>query len=175
MMYYTGIGSRDIPNEYFELFKRVGKFLATKGFILRSGGASGSDKAFEAGCDMVNSNKKEIFLPWRGFEGSKSQYIVNDPKAFEIAEKYHPYYKNLSLGAKKLQARNSHQILGWDLNTPSSFVICYTKNGKGTGGTGQAIRIAKDYNIPVFDCGSYKDVNECRKALLGFLKKYIGW
>ena len=27
-MYYAGIGARDIPNEYFELFKRVGKYLA---------------------------------------------------------------------------------------------------------------------------------------------------
>lgn len=56
-------------------------------------------------------------------------------------------------GAKKLQARNSHQVLGLDLNTPSDFIICWTKGGKGIGGTGQALRIAKAYNIPIFDCG----------------------
>lgn len=171
-MYYAGIGARDIPNEYFELFKRVGKYLATKGFILRSGGANGSDKAFEIGCDMVQGSK-EIFLPWKNFEGSDSKLIVENEKAFAIAEQYHPYYKNLSAGAKKLQARNSHQILGWDLSTLSDFVICYTKGGKGSGGTGQALRIAKSYNVPIFDTGAYKDINVCRKELLEFLNNFI--
>ena len=117
---------------------------------------------------MVNG-QKEIYLPWKGFEGSDSNLIVRDIKAFEIGEKFHPYWHNLSQGAKKLQARNSHQVLGLDLNTPTKFVICWTKNGKGSGGTGQAIRIAKAYDIPVFDTGNWSDIEDIKRGLKLFL------
>lgn len=170
MNYYAGIGSREAHYEILKLFVKVATFLSTKQFVLRSGGAKGADKAFEIGCDMV-SGSKEIYLPWKGFEGSDSNLIVNDIKAYEIAEKYHPYWHNLSQGAKKLQARNSHQALGLDLNSPAKFIICWTKNGKGSGGTGQAIRIAKAYNIPVFDAGSWNDIDDVREKLNCFLKE----
>ena len=141
---------------------------------MRSGGAKGSDKAFENGCDKAK-DKKEIYLPWEGFEGSNSNLIINNPKAFEIAEKFHPYWHNLKQGAKKLQARNSHQVLGQELDNEdeySEFVICWTKNGSGSGGTGQAIRIAKHYDIPVFDAGKYSDIDEVRRELKYFLDNY---
>lgn len=172
MYYYTGIGSRETPQDVLDIFKSVAKYLAKKDYILRSGGAEGSDEAFEKGCDECEGYK-EIYLPWKGFEGSNSNLIVNDPKAFDIAERFHPYWHNLSQGARKLQARNSHQVLGRDLNVLSKFIICWTKNGKGQGGTGQALRIAKHYSIPVFDAGKYKDMNELRRELKLFLKEFI--
>ena len=168
MNYYAGIGSRETPINIIHLFKKVAYYLSVKEYILRSGGAKGADKAFEIGCDNHNG-KKEIYLPWKGFEGSDSNLIVRDVKAFEIAEKFHPYWHNLSDGARKLQARNSHQVLGLDLNTPVNFLICWTKNGKGQGGTGQAIRIAKAYDIPIFDAGSYSDAEDAKKELNYFL------
>ena len=51
----------------------------------------------------------------------------------------------------RLMARNCYQVLGKDLETPSEFIICWTKDGQATGGTGQALRIAKKNNIPVFN------------------------
>lgn len=48
-------------------------------------------------------------------------------------------------------SRNSYQVLEKDLNTPVEFVLCWTKDGKASGGTGQAMRIAKDKNIPIFN------------------------
>jgi len=167
MKYYAGIGSRKTPSDVLEYFFKLGKFLAKIGLVLRSGGAEGADQAFETGCDAVGG-EKEIFLPWKGFENSNSVLVVSDPRAFQISEKFHPYWHNLSVGAKKLQARNSHQILGWDLNTPSDFVICWTKNGSGTGGTGQALRIAQAYNIPIFDAGKYKNIDEIKIAIKKF-------
>lgn len=164
MNYYAGIGSRETPLEILTLFENIGSFLGENNFILRSGHASGADQAFEKGCDKVNG-QKEIYLPWSSFEGSDSHLIVNDPKAFEIAKDFHPYWHNLKDGAKKLQARNSHQVLGWDLRTLSKFIICWTKNGKGQGGTGQALRIAKAYGIPIFDVGIYRYVEEFRVIL----------
>jgi hypothetical protein len=55
------------------------------------------------------------------------------------------------MGAKKLMARNMYQVLGQDLETPTSFIVCWTKDGKASGGTGQALRVAKKYNIPIFN------------------------
>lgn len=164
-MYYAGIGSRETPEDVQNSFTRIADYLARKGYVLRSGGADGADLAFERGCDYTRS-KKEIYLPWRGFNGSDSSRVVCDPLAFEIAEKYHPYYSNLKDGAKKLQARNSHQVLGEDLKTPSSFIICWTKGGKSVGGTAQAIRIATDYDIPVFNAGSYVNAKDFEENLM---------
>ncbi len=154
-IYYAGIGSRNTPAKWLSTFVKISSKLAEIGLILRSGAAPGADIHFEMGCDY-SEGKKEIYLPWKNFNNSKSDLIVSDPKAFEIAKKYHPYWLNLKQGAKKLQARNSHQIFGKDLNTPSSFVVCYTKEGKGEGGTGQAIRIANDNNIKIFDAGLFE-------------------
>ena len=98
--------------------------------------------------------------------------IVNDERAFEIAKRFHPYWHILKQGAQKLQARNSHQVLGWDLNTPSKFIICWTEKGKGKGGTGQAIRIAKEYEIPIFDAGRFDSIENVRSMLKEFLIQY---
>jgi len=169
MKYYAGIGSRETPKEYLLLMEKVAEYLAKKDYVLRSGHADGADMAFENGCDRFGG-KKEIYLPWQGFNGSNSKFIVSDKRAFELAEQFHLYWYNLKDGARKLQARNSHQILGNDLQTKSDFILCWTKNGKGSGGTGQAIRIAKHYEISVFDMGCYKDIIECKSNLKEFLK-----
>lgn len=167
-MHYAGIGSRGTPEYALKYFSLISKFFATKGLVLRSGGAKGADKAFEVGCDRVNG-LKEIYLPWKYFEKSNSNLVITSPKAYEIAEQFHPYWQNLKDGARKLQARNSHQVLGVDLETPSQFVICWTKDGKGSGGTGQAIRIANHYGVPVFDAGKYETVEEIKANLKAFL------
>lgn len=167
---YAGIGSRETPHDILSIFVSIGGFLAKRGYTLRSGAAKGADQAFELGCDLF-LGKKEIYLPWAGFEDSASSLIVKDPLAFQIAEEYHPSWKTLSQTAQKLLARNTHQILGWDLRSPCNFVVCWTKGGKGGGGTGQAIRIAVDKGIPIFDAGAYR--NEAAKwAFNDFYKEH---
>ena len=169
---YAGIGSRETPEDIQNLFSRVASYLSGKGLVLRSGGAPGADQAFERGCDS-QLGEKEIFLPWKGFEGSTSALVVKEGPAFEIAKEYHPSWDRLSRGAQLLQARNSHQVLGATLKQPASFVLCWTKGGKGSGGTGQALRIATAFDIPIFDAGAYTDIGECRRELNAFLKPFL--
>ena len=145
-MYYTGIGSRQTPNIILKYMAKLAKILDEYSYILRSGGADGADSAFESG-----TMNKEIFLPWKGFNNNDSQLYDIKSESFEIAERFHPNWIKLSNGAKKLHARNVHQILGKNLDKPSYFVVCWTKDGKASGGTGQAIRIAKYYNIRIFN------------------------
>lgn len=149
---YAGIGSRkNIPDDVQLLIYNIGIFLANKGIVLRSGGADGSDKIFEAGSDKAGGEKEIYTVEDANF---KSDLIVKD---------YHPNWKNIKNSyVKKLLSRNAFQILGKDLKTPCNFVICYTEdgvyNGKDTsiktGGTGTAIRIASGYDIPIFNLGN---------------------
>jgi hypothetical protein len=81
----------------------------------------------------------------------------------------HPAWPRLSQGAQRLHARNCHQVLGLDLRTPSAFVVCWTPNGSGSGGTGTAIKLACSRNIPVFDLG--KPSNDL-EALHNFVKQF---
>lgn len=146
---YAGIGSRQTPDE-------IGKYMTSlaerlRGVLtLRSGGADGADSFFEAGA----GEDKEIYLPWRDFNGNHSPLYGVCSRAESLARKYHPAPHRLNGGTLKLMARNSYQVLGRNLDDPVEFVICWTPEGSGSGGTGQAIRIAKDYQIPVFDLGS---------------------
>ena len=41
MFYYAGIGSRETPQEFLDLFTKVAKYLSAKDCVLRSGGQRG--------------------------------------------------------------------------------------------------------------------------------------
>jgi len=163
-MYYTGVGSRETPGDAIEIMKWLAFELFEKGYTLRSGGAPGADQAFERGlaeshCDKNKiQNAAEIYLPWPSFEAENRTWIEairKEPQkeAYAIAAKFHPSWTRLSQGGKKLHARNVHQIFGFDVTNPyfSEFVICWTKNARGGGGTSQAIRIAREFDVPVYD------------------------
>ena len=162
---YAGIGSREAPNEVLVVMEKLGHSLAKKGFTLRSGAAQGSDTAFEKGCDSA-SGKKEIYLPWKGFNDSESNLYGISHGARELAFEFHPNLYALSDGAIKLMCRNGYQILGSNLKTRSLFVVCYTKDGKASGGTGQAIRIAEAYNIPVFNLHDKENLQKLKDRVL---------
>lgn len=152
---YAGIGARITPPEVLILMQKVGKFLAKEGFTLRSGGAKGADTAFEQGCDEVGG-AKEIFLPWKCFNGHSSKLYGHTQAAYKMAKLYHPKWEFLLPTVREMMARNSHQVLGLDLNDPVKFICCWTKNGMVDGGTGQALRIANALKIPIVNFGSMK-------------------
>ena len=139
MKIYTGIGARKTPKHDLSFITRLAARLAANHWALRSGGAAGADSAFAAG---VGSGLKCIYRPEDA-----------TPEALSMAERFHPAWHKCSPVARLLHARNCFQILGRDLATPTLMVICWTKGGAGHGGTGQAIRIARASNIPVFDLG----------------------
>lgn len=168
--FYTGIGSRNTPTSVLTNMKLLAVRLADNGYILRSGAAAGADSAFELGCDEA-TGKKEIYLPWLGFNDNPSPLYEQHPNCFKVAAELHFAWKHLKPSVHKLMARNVHQVLGKDLHTPSDFVICWTPDGcttieqytTKTGGTGLAIALASVNNIPVFNLnrkGSYESLVE---------------
>lgn len=151
---YAGIGSRGTPVDVQKYMEGIAILLAKQGYTLRSGGAEGADTAFETGCDIANGDK-EIYLPWRLFNNNESLLIPdvldkwNEAKI--ISMRFHPYWDKLSKEGEAFHTRNVFQVLGDDLKTPVEFVVCYTVCGGISGGTGQALRIAKHYNIPIIN------------------------
>lgn len=144
-MYYCGIGSRSTPPEILEEMRKIGRYFAKKGLILRSGGAKGADSAFEEGCDEVNG-KKEIFY-------SKD----SDLASRAIASKYLLHWDRYTPYVQGLFARNVKIILGNDLSCPADFVVCWTPKGDVVGGTGHSLKIAIDSRIPTYNLALWQD------------------
>jgi len=157
-LFYTGIGSRSTPPHVLQYMTLVAAGAAQRGWVLRSGGAPGADSAFEAGA-LQADGAKEIYLPWDGFGGRTAAstsypgyFFPGAPlwgEAAKLAQKYHPAWDRVGRGERALHTRNVFQVLGRDLNTPSNFVLCWTDPDRG--GTTQALRIARDYEIPIFN------------------------
>jgi hypothetical protein len=155
---YAGIGSRR-TTPYIEIeIRELAERLAMDKWTVRSGGAPGCDTAFEQGAD-AGCGQKQIFLPWKGFNGNKS-FLYDAPReAYSIASKFHPAWNMLKPAVQRLMARNVMQVLGLDCRDPVECIICYTPDGcedgrattPGTGGTGQALRIATFFDIPIYN------------------------
>ncbi len=152
--FYAGIGSRRAPRDVCLTMEKAARRLEERGYTMRSGGADGADAAFENGC-----SKKQIFLPWPGFNGRQSDFYGVTGESLKLASAVHPAFDRLSEPVQKLMARNGFQVLGQDLRTPADFVLCWTPDGAETeaershktGGTGQAIALASRWQIPVFN------------------------
>lgn len=145
-MIYAGIGSRETPPSTMLLIGALAQRLASLGYKLRTGGAKGADKAFEL------ATPHDQLALYREHHGQ-------DKKAQDMAQKFHPAWDRCNEQARRLHARNCMIVLGAALNNPVDFVLCWTPDGAETashtghrtGGTGQAIRVAHFYNIPVFN------------------------
>lgn len=133
---YAGIGSRETPLPILSNMTAIAKTLSGLGWKLRSGGAIGADSAFQHGAQ----GRQEIFRPQDA-----------TPAAMEMASAYHPNWAACSPYVRKLHGRNSQILFGRDLRQPVRCVVCWTQGGTATGGTGQALRIAEDLDIPIIN------------------------
>ena len=159
-MIYAGIGSRKTPPSVLKLMQRTAYCMAIQGHELRTGACKGADQAFAEGA-VSGNGKVTLCLPWRDYEKEwvswmLAKYRCNveildtgiDIEAFESVKKYHPAYNKLSNGVKKLHARNYLIMNGVEA------VICWTPSGQVVGGTGQALRIAIDRGIKIYNLGN---------------------
>lgn len=153
MNYYTGIGSRETPLNVIKEFETLSSRLNSCGYILRSGGANGADSAFEKNA----GDNKEIFLPWKNFNGNSSSLYIDDENKntlFDIARKLYPDWDIATHGVKLLHARNVQQVLGQipGISQKSDFLICWSdRDPSQSRGSMFAINLAKMHNIKVYN------------------------
>lgn len=182
----TGIGSRETPPADLALMTKIAKAIEVRGGKGRSGGAGGADLAFERG--FANPENIAVYLPWKGFlpkdmtEDDVTAYLGRkrpsagpgapvlmsgavEGRAMEMAAHYHPAWDRCSQGAKRLHTRNMPQVLGENLDQKATLVVAWTIDGKATGGTGQALRIAADLGIPVANLKNQDERRELLSAL----------
>lgn len=191
-MIYTGIGSRETPEDIQWVMKRIGYGMAKRGHTLRSGRAKGADRAFETGmfsfveaskqghdtCDALSSTLAALYLPTdraREMNVESSPYDIPFPfgkvsssKALNLVKDIHPNPKALKGFALRCHIRNVFQVLGTDLTTPSDFLIYWAihdKHGIPLGGTRTAFMVAQLHNIPTINM-AHPDWNTEFKKLL---------
>lgn len=162
-MWYTGVGSRSAPKAINHFIREGAHALADLGWCLRSGHAPGPDIHFYYGHKESDEEPwpvAQIFLPWPGFNGQKelggdfidAQTLPKYDEAVYIAKNLIPWWDNISRGGQALHTRNVFQVLGPNIDVPSKALICWAppdKNYVVKGGTGTAVRLAMEYNVPV--------------------------
>jgi hypothetical protein len=162
-----------------EVIEAAASRFARAGWTMRTGMSPGADQAFYRGAAKANG-RMELFLPWPGFEAparcqreGREVLVLAEPteEAYALAARFHPAWGALSPSARRLRARDCHQVLGRDLTSPALLIVCWTPDGsldgKGprVGGTGQALRVARDRKIAV--------LNLARPDQAGRLRGYL--
>lgn len=167
--YYTGIGSRAVPRDIYEIFVKIAAVLSQQGWILRSGGATGSDWAFQTGAEqgcLSGGKGAEIYLPYVGFNDLvpngdlnpennvvliDTQTLPNYSQAQEMAWEVHPIGKRLKPKHLEMHARNMYQPMGLNLATPSAATLLWAPptNTGVKGGTATAHELSRRREIPI--------------------------
>lgn len=183
LLAYTGVGSREVSDEEFDLMEAVAKWLAGQGYVLRSGKALGSDSAFESGVNLAGDlSMKEIYTPWDKFNGNDLEgetiplgkpSTVDFGISLKLVREIHPAADRLSPGGLKLHQRNCHQVLGRSLESPipSRFLLACgkeDKDGNVQGGTRTAWMLAKKYGVPCLNIRG-----KTKKEIFAFLKSVM--
>jgi hypothetical protein len=158
MKLYAGIGSRETPQHIIIMMQQIAALLTIDGYTLSTGAAKGADQAFADGANKAHGHI-HLHLPWLNYEEAWRKHLHyvklfvledKDTEAFNSVSIYHPAFEKLTRGPIALHARN-YNIL--TKPNPVEFIICYTKGGQFTGGTGQALRIATHQGIKIYNLG----------------------
>ena len=126
MLRYAGIGHRCIDAMYEGRARSIAERLGSLGFVLRSGGATGADRAF---ADGAGEDAREIILPWAGYNNVSGAGVAvlagAQYRAVSVeASKAHSGWARCRVGAKRLLSRNAAIVLGVDLDEPVDVVVC---------------------------------------------------
>lgn len=165
--YWTGVGSRNVPDDVVKWLVTTAKIMNEIGFTLRSGGAEGSDTIF---ADQMDKGLTQIWHPWKGFgkrNGAYNSVVISDRSFAEARDFYLesgiiPWFDKMKQGAQKLHARNYYQVVGKRLlGEPLSEVCIYyvemDKNLEPKGGTRSAVMVARHYGVPCYNLGIQGD------------------
>ena len=164
---YAGIGARATPAATLRDMTVMAGWLGRTGWHLATGGADGADSAFAEGAP---AGQRTLYLPWRGYNGHGGPDCrVLSPAALsacmDIAARLHPAWHRCSNAVRKLHARNAAVLLGRELDRPVDAVVAWSPDGAVVGGTGMALRIAAERDIPVMNLAVLSSRQACERLL----------
>lgn len=145
----AAIGSRETPDSILSLMEKTGAWLARKGYIVKSGNATGADQAWARGVNSVDPTSLVLSLPWPSYETQAirkgNMLVLTYPEWMrEKAKQLHPAWDRLGQGGEKLMIRNIDIIHG------VRQTLCWMNPVK-QGGTGQGVRYSLELGIPVLN------------------------
>lgn len=168
-MPYVATGNKDAPPDIQEQMRQAALELEKLGYTMRCGGMDGMEDFIEK-----TVSRKEIHLPWKGFNDKDSKFTFTPNAAKELASKLQPGFEGLKPVIQTFLAKNVRMIMGKDLKSPAMFMIVWTEDGAETlqektvktGNSGHAIAVACTVRIPVFNFG--------KPGAYDRLKRYLG-
>ena len=146
MQYYSVIGSNQVPKHYNVMMETISKLFSKEDFILRTRGVLGFE---EAALNGITDYNKKIIVP--GLDWNK----IPPDKAYDIAWDNVPKWTKLAPRQQKYKAYVVQTLLGHDLKSKSKFLITYTEDKDTIHEVNLAIRLAREYDIRVFDLAEY--------------------
>lgn len=155
MKYYTGIGSRNISGEERELIFNIAVKMSEEGYTLRSGGAEGSDTAFEEGCLSV-SGELEVYRPTRS-PNMKGYHLVPNDLQFNYAKTrlsidIIPWFSYMKPYSQRIHSRNFYQVVGFDNVCSHVTIYASDEDEEGVkGGTRTAVMVSRSLKIPTYN------------------------
>lgn len=183
---WTGVGSRDVPDDVSPVLIWVGKCMALLGGVLCTGDAIGSDYLFKVGydeCRGANMPPAQVY-----YTKKKNQRdLQHDPvKGQHEAERYPTWEQSSAIAFRArgsfeglfpsgigLHSRNPMQVLSETLEDPRKIIVFYArpvgKKGKVDGGTNTAVQVAIQYDIKRVNLY----VEETRNEFIQYLKERL--
>ena len=161
--YWTGVGSRGVPDDIKILQEMIGARMVQLGYTLLSGNAHGSDVNFYNGVCQVDPKKAIVWLPWSSF--NKEFLHQNTPRRLQSDDRKllaGDFYKetgiiswwdNFKQGVKSLHGRNYEQVMNGEDYPVSKVCIYYAPEEDGVvkGGTKSAVEIFRYFEKPTYN------------------------
>ena len=153
---YAVVSNKDIPPEAIQVYERIAKRLNDMGYTVRTGTLEG----LESKAEMLPV-RKELLLPWKGFNEKESQFTSSTPLIKGIAKKYMKAgnWDELKPAMQGFLQKNARLVTGHYGNSPAKFVICWSQDQAesqnqvtfNTGNIAHALTIAAAWHVPVFN------------------------
>lgn len=165
---YAATGNQNPPPEVLSRIESVVRRLNQMGFTARTGGFEGVEEAVEK-----TSAKKEVHLPWKGFNDKESKFTWTKERATSVARMFQPGFDALKKPVQTFLAKNARLILGDSVASPALFLIVWTEDGCNTikrrnaqtGFAGHPIAIASALGIPIYNFQNPEDERRLNEYL----------
>ncbi len=145
---------RDFPSDAKDTIYKLATKLLNKGNVIR---INGDDQEFVNRLTRISSEKVEIYIPWKPFNGFESKHYYNTLTAKHLAQKHFAGWDKVPDAVKSLMARNIRMIFGDKNNSPMAYLLTWSPDGavkagevnKETGRASFIIKTAATYGFRI--------------------------